>query len=91
MKEMFSFAILVDPSKDLLKNLSITALPQLIVLSHLNLKTGEFQMIRYDQQVFGPYGVAGILRYLIGVQNEVGDKKHRETLNRLINEDTDGM
>ena len=47
-------------------------------------------MIRYDRQAFGPYNVANILRFLIGVQNEVGDKKHRETLQRMINQDNEG-
>ena len=47
-------------------------------------------MIRYDREVFGSYNVANILRFLIGVQNEVGDKKHRDTLQKLINEESGG-
>ena len=91
LKDIFSFATLSNPSEELLKNFSISLLPQLIVLSHLNLKTGEFEMLRYDREIFGALNVGNILRFLIGVQNEVGDKKHRETMQRLIDEDSESM
>ena len=90
MKDVFSFATLTNPSQELLRNFSMSLLPQLIVLSHLNLKTGEFEMLRYDREIFGPYNVGNILRFLITVQNEVGDKKHRETMQKLINEGSEG-
>ena len=47
-------------------------------------------MIRYDREVFGSYNVANLLRFLIGIQNEVGDKKHRDAMQKLINEESEG-
>ncbi|XP_065069532.1 uncharacterized protein LOC135694642 [Rhopilema esculentum] len=85
LKSIFSFGMLVNPTRDLMGNLSIENLPQLIVLTHLNLKSGAFEIIKYDKKAYGPYNVPGVLRFLLGVQNESGDKKHRKTLEKLLN------
>eukprot|EP00794_Sanderia_malayensis_P007860 gene7860-8710_t len=84
LKELFSFSILVNPSEELKKSFEITLLPQLTILFHLNLKTGAYEMIKYDRHAYGPPNFANLLKFLIGVQNEVGDKKHRKTLERLM-------
>ena len=90
LKSIFSFGMLVNPTRDLMGNLSIENLPQLIVLTHLNLKSGAFEIIKYDKKAYGPYNVPGVLRFLLGVQNESGDKKHRKTLEKLLNVEMNG-
>ena len=67
-----------------MSNFSINVLPQLIILSKLNLITGAFEMIRYNREIFGPLNFINILKFLLGVQSEIGDKKHRKALEKLI-------
>eukprot|EP00112_Aurelia_sp_Birch-Aquarium-sp1_P002697 Seg130.10 transcript_id=Seg130.10/GoldUCD/mRNA.D3Y31 product="putative protein disulfide-isomerase" protein_id=Seg130.10/GoldUCD/D3Y31 len=84
LKNIFAFSTLIKPSQELMSNFSMTALPQLVILSKLNLMSGAFEMIRYNQEIFGPLNFINMLKFLLGVQNEIGDKKHRKALEKLV-------